>query len=350
MTTTATDTTAKDTLRRRPVIGYLHERCLITDRLRADLEEMGELRSVEPTAEELADVDVLCTFAGFFLDRDLLEAAPRLLACVDLGTAIHCDVDAATERGIAVLHAPGANAQAVAEHTIGLALALGNGIVRSDHRMRSGEFKLAHVRTWGMEFQGRTIGLVGFGHVARRVARIAQAGLGMRVLVWCRQPEEAQAAGYEPVSLPDLMGTADVVSVHLALNPGTRGLLSGDLLCLMKSSALIVVTARVEVLDLDTLTELVVQQRIAGAALDTWPNHDPDYSSPLMDNSNVVLTEANAGLTDVAARNMADAVADAVRSALEGTRPVVATVVNPEAWPPRTRRARPVTGPGRGPG
>ena len=335
MTTTATAATAEDTLRRRPVIGYLHERCLITDRLRADLEEMGELRFVQPTAEDLADVDVLCTFAGFFLDRDVLEAAPRLLACVDLGTAIHCDVDAATDLGIAVLHAPGANAQAVAEHTIALALALGNGIVRSDRRMRSGDFKLAHVRTWGVEFQGRTIGLVGFGHVARRVARIAQAGLGMRVLVWCRQPGEAEAAGFEAVSLPELMGTADIVSVHLALNPGTQGLLSGELLHLMKSSALIVVTARVEVLDLDTLTELMVQRRIAGAALDTWPNHDPDYSSPLMDHPNVVLTEANAGLTDVAARNMADAVADAVRATLEGTQPAVATVANPDAWPPR---------------
>jgi len=322
-------------LKPRPVIGYLHERCLITDRLRADLEEMGELRFVRPTAEELAEVDVLCTFAGFHLDRDLLEAAPRLLACIDLGTAIHCDVTAATDLGIAVLHAPGANAQAVAEHTIGLALALGNGIVRSDRRMRSGEFKLAHVRTWGMQFQGRTIGLVGFGHVARRVARIARDGLGMRVQVWCRQPGEAESAGHEPVSLPGLMGNADVVSVHLALNPETRGLLNSELLSLMKPSALIVVTARVEVLDLDTLTELVVQQRIAGAALDTWPNHNPDYSSPLMDHGNVVLTEASAGLTDVAARNMADAVADAVRATLQGTLPTVATVANPDAWPPR---------------
>ena len=335
MTTTATATACHGPPGRRPVIGYLHDRCLITERLRADLEQMGELRLVQPTAEDLADVDVLCTFAGFFLERDLLAAAPRLLACVDLGTAIHCDVDAATDLGIAVLHAPGANAQAVAEHTIGLALALGNGIVRSDRRMRSGEFKLAHVRTWGVEFGGRTIGLVGFGHVARRVARIARDGLGMRVLVWCRQPGEAQAAGYEAVPLPELMGTADIVSVHLSLNPGTRGLLSGELLRLMKPGALIVVTARVEVLDLDTLTELVVQERIAGAALDTWPNHIPDYSSPLMDHGNVVLTEANAGLTDIAARNMAGAVADAVRATLDRTPPAVATVANPDAWPPR---------------
>ena len=334
MTTTATATTGHPT-GRRPVIGYLHERCLITERLRADLEEMGELRLVQPTVEDLADVDVLCTFAGFFLDRDLLGALPRLLACVDLGTAIHCDVAAATDLGIVVLHAPGANAQAVAEQTVGLALAVSNGIVRSDRRMRSGEFKLAHVRTWGMEFHGRTIGLVGFGHVARRVARIAQAGLGMRVLVWCRQPEEAEAAGYEAVPLPELMGKADVVSVHLALNPDSRGLLSGELLRLMKPSALIVVTARVEVLDLDALTELVVQERIAGAALDTWPDHIPDYSSPLMGHGNVVLTEASAGLTDIAARNMADAVADAVRATLERTSPAVATVANPDAWPPR---------------
>ena len=335
MTTTATAAPSASARRRRPVIGYLHERCLITDRLRADLEAIGELRFVHPTAEELADVDVLCTFAGFMVGRDLLEAAPRLLACVDLGTAIHCDVAAATDLGIAVLHAPGANAQAVAEHTVGLALALGNGMLRSDRRMRSGEFKLAHVRTWGMEFQGRTIGLVGFGHVARRVGRIAQAGLGMRVMVWCRQPGEVETAGYEPVSLPELMSSADIVSVHLALNPETRGLLNAELLRLMKPGALVVVTARVEVLDLDALTELVVQERIAGVALDTWPDHIPDYSSPLMDHPNVVLTEANAGLTDIAARNMADAVADAVRAVLQRTRPTVATIVNPDAWPPR---------------
>ena len=115
----------------------------------------------------------------------------------------------------------------------------------------------------------------------------------------------------------------------------------------MKPSALIVVTARVEVLDLDTLTELVVQERIAGAALDTWPNHIPDYSSPLMGHGNVVLTEANAGLTDIAARNMADAVADAVRATLERTPPAVATVANPDAWPPRPLGGRALGGPDR---
>ena len=342
MTTNASASPADGKLQRRPVIGYLHERCLITDRLRSDLEEMGEVRFVRPTITGLAVVDVLCTFAGFFLERDVLEAAPRLLACVDLGTAIHCDVEAATDLGIAVLHAPGANAQAVAEHTIGLALSLGNGIVRSDRRMRSGEFKLAHVRTWGLEFRGRTLGLVGFGHVARRVAKIAQAGLGMRVMVWCRRPEEAEAAGFEAVPLPELMGTADVVSVHLALNPETKGLLNAELLRLMKPGALVVVTARVEVLDLDALTELVVQERIAGAALDTWPNHIPDYSSPLMNHANVVLTEANAGLTDIAARNMADAVADGVRATLQRTGPEVAVVANPDAWPPRPLGGRAV--------
>ena len=319
----------------RPVIGYLHERCLITEGLREGLEEIGELRFVRPNLDELADVDILCSFAGFFLDRELLEATPRLLSSIELGTAIHCDVAAATELGIVVFHAPGTNSQAVAEHTIGLALTLSNGILRSDRRMRSGEFKLAARRTWGVELQGRVMGLIGFGHVARRVAHIAHKGFDMSVMVWCRRPEEAESEGYKYVELDQLMGTADVVSVHLALNPETHGLLDRRLLNLMKPSAFVVVTARAEVMDLDALTELVVEERIAGAALDTWPNHTPDYSSPLINHDNVVLTEANAGLSDIAAENMAEAVLEAVRSTLDRTRPRLATVANPAAWPPR---------------
>jgi phosphoglycerate dehydrogenase-like enzyme len=320
---------------RRPVIGYLHHRCLITEELRDQLEAIGDLRLVEPTVDGLADVDILCTFAGFFLERKLLEQLPRLIATVDLGTAIHCDVAAAADLGIVVYHAPGTNAQAVGEHTMALLLALTNGIIRSDRRMRTGDFMLADRRAWGVELQGRVLGLVGFGNVARRVAHIAHNGFNMQVRVWCRHPEDAEAAGYEFLELDELMRVADVLSVHLALNPETRGLIDRSLLSLLKPSAFVVVTARVEVLDLDALTALVVDEHIAGAALDTWPDHSPDYSSPLLQHDNVVLTEANAGLSDVAAENMAAAALDGVRSALGHTLPNLATIANPLAWPPR---------------
>lgn len=319
----------------KPVIGYLHERCLITDELKDRLKEIGDLRFVEPTVEGLAEIDILCSFAGFDLDRDLLAATPRLLATIDLGTAIHTDVSAATELGILVFHAPGANAQAVAEHTIGLTLALANGIVPSDRRMRSGQFRLADRRTWGVQLSERVLGLVGFGNVARRVANIASGGLGMKVKVWCRQPEEARLAGYEYVDLDELMSSADVVSVHLALNSDTKGLVDRRLLDLIQPTAFVVITARAEVVDFEGLSELLVAGKIAGAALDTWPNHSPDHSSALFELENVVLTEANAGLTDTAATQMADAVLDAVRSTLHSTAPSLATIANPVAWPPR---------------
>ena len=326
----------------KPVIGYLHERCLITEALKQGLEEIGELRFVEPTAEGLAQVDILCSFAGFHLDADLLAATPRLLATVDLGTAIHTDMEAATDLGIIVFHAPGANAQAVAEHTIGLTLALANGIVRSDRRMRAGDFRLAARRTWGVQLNERVMGLVGFGNVARRVARIASSGFDMKVKVWCRQPDEPRLAGYEYVELDELMRTSDVVSVHVALNPGSEGLLNRDLLNLIRPGAFVVLTARAEVVDFEALSELIIKGKIAGAALDTWPNHSPDYSSALFQLGNVVLTEANAGLSDTAAVSMADAVLDAVRSTLTRTRPRLATVANPAAWPPRPLGGRAV--------
>ena len=322
----------------RPVIGYLHDRCLVTDRLRTELEAIGEVRFVEPTPASLADVDILYLFAGFFFDRDLLETAPRLIATLEVGTAIHCDVDAATDLGIVVFHNPGANAQAVAEQTIGLTLALSNGILSSDRRMRAGDFQLAARHTWGFQLRGRVMGLVGFGNVARRVGHIARDGLDMDVRVWCRRPEEAAAAGFEAVELDELMRTADVLSVHLALNPETRGLLDRRKLALLKPSAFFVLTARAEIVDLEAVTELLVKGELAGAAIDTWPNHAPDYSSQLFELDNVVLTEANAGLTDIAADNMADAVLEAVRSTLDGTMPQLATVANPAAWPPRPVR------------
>jgi len=319
----------------RPVIGYLHERCLPTYRLRTELEALGQVRFVAPTPDELADIDILYLFAGFFFDRKLLTTAPRVVATIEIGTAIHCDVAAATDLGIGVFHNPGANAQAVAEHTIGLTLALSNGIMSSDRRMHTHEFQLAARRTWGIQLKGRTMGLIGFGNVARQVARIAKDGLDMRIQVWCRHPDEVEAAGYEAVELEELLKGADVVSVHLALNPDTHGLLDRAKLSLMKPEALFVNTARAEILDMDALAKLLADGQLAAAALDTWPNHEPDYSSPLFELDNVVLTEANAGLTAEAAENMENAVIDAVQATIRRTHPQLATVANPHAWPPR---------------
>ena len=184
----------------------------------------GDLRLMSDPAG-LADCDVLCAFHDAPIDAATMDAAPKCRVIVHNGSAILCDLDAATARGIVVLHVPGHNARSVAEHTMGLLLDVWKGLTRSDRHVRSG-------RPWGLadpglltnEISGKCLGLVGFGHVGRYMSRRWRGTAS----AWrCRRgpgmkgPSATQASAGRPSSISSST-SSDAVSLHLALNEGTQ--------------------------------------------------------------------------------------------------------------------------------
>ena len=222
------------------------------------------------------------------------------------------DLDAATARGIAVLTAAGANAQSVAEFTIGLLFAAARDIVQHDIATRAGGWDK---RKLGVELHGRTLGLVGYGDIARRVAPIA-LGIGMRVIAW--GPRLHQAGDIAPVErasdLHDLLRRSDVVSLHAPLTAQNRGMIGAAEIALIGPDGILVNTARGGLVQEDALAAALKEGRLRAAALDVRPVEPPPAETVLTGVPNLVLAphmgSATAASRDrtasIAARNALD--------------------------------------------
>jgi phosphoglycerate dehydrogenase-like enzyme len=224
----------------------------------------------------------------------VMDAAPRLRLIQKLGVGVNTiDLDAAGARGIAVANLPGVNATAVAELTLGLLLAVLRRIPAFDREMRRGAGwpLAAAVPDQLGEVGGRTIGLVGYGDIARRFGTLVEA-MGARVVHHRREPS---APGWLP--LDELLAVADVVSVHLPLTEETRGLLGADRLDAMKPGAILLNTGRGAIVDEAALAEALRSGRLAGAGLDVFEEEPLDAGSPLLALDNVVVTPHVAWLT-----------------------------------------------------
>ncbi|HLE45083.1 MAG TPA: D-2-hydroxyacid dehydrogenase family protein [Methylomirabilota bacterium] len=197
-----------------------------------------------------------------------LAAMPALRLISMTGTGVaSLDVAAATARGVLITNTPGTSVPAVVELTFGLAIALLRQIPSVDGGIRHGRWP----QPIGRELYGKTLGVVGFGAIGRRVADLGGA-FGMTVIAWSRSldPGTARAAGVEAVSLPGLMAAADVVSIHVRATPETRGLVSRALIARMKPGAVLINTARAAIVDEDALHAALVAGRIGGAGLDVF--------------------------------------------------------------------------------
>ena len=248
--------------------------------------------------------------------RALLAQLPdvRIIAQTG-GHAYHIDLAAAQQQGIVVAKAAGGFSTGAAELAMGLAIALMRGIPAADTAVKSG----AWPATLGVELHDKTMGIVGFGHVGRHVARIA-AAFGMRVLASSPRltDESATSAGIESRALDDLLRDSDVVSVHAALTPQTRGLIDARRLGLMKPTAYLVNTARGPIIDEAALIEALAQRGIAGAALDVFDTEPMPAGHPLTRLPNVILTPHLGWPTDHRYAQFADAAADVLLAHLDG--------------------------------
>jgi phosphoglycerate dehydrogenase-like enzyme len=248
--------------------------------------------------------------------RALLAQLPdvRIIAQTG-GHAYHIDLAAAQQQGIVVAKAAGGFSTGAAELAIGLAIALMRGIPAADTAVKSG----AWPATLGVELHDKTMGIVGFGHVGRHIARIAVA-FGMRVLASSPRltEESATSAGIESRALDDLLRDSDVVSVHAALTPQTRGLIDARRLGLMKPTAYLVNTARGPIVDETALVDVLSKRRIAGAALDVFDTEPLPAGHPLSRLPNVILTPHLGWPTDHRYAQFADAAADVLLAHLDG--------------------------------
>lgn len=251
----------------------------------------------------------------------VFRAAPRLrvLARYGVGTN-NVDLAAAHAHGVVVTRTPGANAMAVAELAIGLALAVARGIPTLDAGVRAGEWP----RVEGRELAGGVFGLIGFGAIGRLVAARAQ-GLGMRVAAYDPlAPDDAFAErAVTRCDLDELCRQSDVVSLHVPLLPETRHVLDARRLALLPEGAIVVNTARGGLLDETAARAALDGGRLFGVAVDVYES-EPPSSSPLVGHPRVVATAHSGGHTAQAVARMADqSVADAI-AVLSGEIPTTA--------------------------
>jgi D-3-phosphoglycerate dehydrogenase len=197
---------------------------------------------------------------------------------------------------VPVLFTPGANYESAAEHTVALLLALARRIPDEDRRIRRGTFDKAAYA--GLELRGKTLGLVGYGRIGRRVAELV-GPFGMRVLAYhpSPAPEALPAHVSEVASLDALLGASDVVSLHCPLTEGTRALIGADALARMKPGAFLVNTSRGGVVVESELTEALRAGRLAGAALDVFAEEPLPAGHPLLELDNVIVTTHVAGVS-----------------------------------------------------
>jgi phosphoglycerate dehydrogenase-like enzyme len=248
--------------------------------------------------------------------RELLERLPDLRIIAQTGNhAYHIDLAAAEERRIIVAKAAGGFCRSAGELAIGLMIAVMRQIPFADREVKSGGWPSPMTYALG----GKTLGIVGLGHVGRHVAKIATA-FEMKVLAWGRRlnNEAAALASAEYRELNDLLRSSDIVSIHATLSEETRGLIDAERIALMKPTSYLINTARGPIVDETALCGALSSGQIAGAGLDVFDKEPLPAGHPLMKMSNVVLTSHLGWPTDEMYSQFADAAADALLAYADG--------------------------------
>jgi phosphoglycerate dehydrogenase-like enzyme len=254
----------------------------------------------------------------------LLRALPKLEYISQTGNHVyHVDMDAATRQGVVVSLAPGGNS--TTELAFGLMFAIMRRIPQSDRTMRRGEWPMV----LGYVLKGKTLGILGLGRIGIEVAAIARA-FDMKVVAWgpTLTSERAAKASATYLPLDEVLRTADVVSVHLALSDQSRNLLNEARLRLMKKSAYLINTARGAIVDETALVKVLKENAIAGAALDVFVEEPLPKNHPLTELDNVVLAPHLGWPTDLSFEHFAG---NAVTNILDYMDGKLTRALNPEA-------------------
>jgi D-3-phosphoglycerate dehydrogenase len=292
---------------------------LLRERFDVDVDSNGDLSA------KIGGYDAIVIRSATKLTADVLERAERLKVIGRAGVGVdNVDVEAATRRGIVVANAPDSTVTSAAEHTIGLLVALARNIPQAHAALKQGRWERS---AWGgIELEGKTLGVLGFGRIGQQVARRA-LGLGMRVVAYDPfvAKERFRELGAERADTPDdVLRAAEFLTLHLPLTAETRGFLGRDAIAKLPEGARVINAARGELVDEDALAEALRSGRIGAAALDVY-SEEP-YAGPLLELDNVVATPHLAASTEEAQDRAGLIVAEQVAAALEGA--VVTNAVN----------------------
>lgn len=271
--------------------------------------------------EALAGAQALIVRNRTQVRAELLEHAPGLRVVGRLGVGLdNIDMELCARRGIRVIPALGANAQAVAEYVIASAMLLLRGAYASSAQVADGAWPRPALSE-GREIGGKTLGLLGFGDIGRRTARLAQA-LGMQVLahdpVLAADSPVWRETGVGRRELDELLRECDVLSLHVPLTPATRGLLDAQRLARMREGAVLINSARGGVVDETALADALRAGRLGGAALDVFEREPLPAGSVLAGVPNLLLTPHIAGLTRESNLRVSSLIAEQVGAFLRG--------------------------------
>jgi D-3-phosphoglycerate dehydrogenase / 2-oxoglutarate reductase len=292
---------------------------LLRERFDVEVDSNGDL------AGKIGDYDAIVIRSATKLTADLIERAERLKVIGRAGVGVdNVDVEAATRRGIVVANAPESTVTSAAEHTIGLLVALARNIPQAHAALKQGRWERS--KWGGVELEGKTLGVLGFGRIGQQVARRA-LGLGMRVVAYDPfvAKERFRELGVERAESPeDVLAAAEFLTLHLPLTAETRGFLDADAIARLPDGARVVNAARGELVDEQALADALRSGKLAAAALDVY-SEEP-YAGPLLELENVVTTPHLAASTEEAQDRAGVIVAEQVAAALEGA--VVTNAVN----------------------
>jgi D-3-phosphoglycerate dehydrogenase / 2-oxoglutarate reductase len=282
--------------------------------------------------------------AIFQVHDDLLGRCPRLLLVCTYGAGYDTvDLEACTRAGVVAVNQAGANKEAVAEHALSMMIAVYKRIGEQDRIMRrTHDFTRAGLM--GRNIQGKTLGIIGLGHIGTRMAELCGKLFEMPVLAYDPYLTEQQfrERGARKVSLETLLRQSDIVSIHCPLSQETRGMLGAGEFAMMKRQSILVATSRGGIHDEAALNEALESGHLAGAGLDVWEREPPPLEHPLLARDNVIASPHTAGVTRESRRETARFAAEQILTVFRGEKPP--RLLNPEVWPRFVERYESILG------
>ena len=299
------------------------------------IREMAEV-VIAPELDPDPGADIVVV-AGGKVDAQFMDrSGGRLKMIATPGIGVDkIDVDAATERDIAVIHNPDAPTQSTAEHTVALLMSMAARVMTGDRFLR-GDRTIGREDMRGTELLGRNLGVIGYGRIGRRVAEICALGLKMNVTVHDPFVEPGQETPQRVTLTDDLdavLSGSKFVTLHAPLLPSTRHLISERELRLIPRGGYLVNASRGSVVDEPALIRILEEGHLAGAALDVTDPEPPLPDNPLLRMNNVIVTPHIASGTDRGIHAMMHGVADQIAQVIDGAQP--RSMVNPTVWPGR---------------
>lgn len=285
----------------------------------SNVEKINKAMTEEELIREIKDVHILGIRSKTQITKNILEAGKKLQAigCFCIGVN-QVDLKAATKNGVVVFNAPYSNTRSVAELVIGASIMLIRRIPDKN--------KAAHEGTWlkeakgSYELRGKTLGIIGYGNIGSQVSVLAEA-LGMKVIFYDVETKLPLGNAEDAKSLKELLGRADVITLHVPETSQTKNLINKNNLKYFKKGSILINYARGEVVELEALRKTILDGHISGAAIDVYPwepeKNGDRFQTPLQDVPNVILTPHIGGSTEEAQQNIGEDVSAKLFNYLE---------------------------------